>query len=52
MKFLVNRKLALRIGIITTAITFAGLLLLWFIVSSHVASIVRRRIYYSLCIKQ
>ncbi len=28
MKFLVNRKLALRIGIITTAITFAGLLLL------------------------
>lgn len=44
MKFLVNRKLASRIGIITTAITFAGLLLLWFIVSSHVASIVENNI--------
>jgi len=35
MKFLANRKLATRISIITTAIIFAGMLLLWFIVSSH-----------------
>lgn len=34
MKFLANRKLASRIGIITTVITFAGMLLLWVIVSA------------------
>lgn len=38
MKFLANQKLATRISIITTAITFAGLLLLWFIVANRVAS--------------
>lgn len=44
MKFLVNRKLATRIGIITTAITFTGMLLLWLTVSSHVASMVENNI--------
>lgn len=40
MRFLTNRKLATRIGIITTIITLAGLLFLWRIVSDKVASIV------------
>lgn len=44
MKFLANQKLATRISIITTAITFAGLLLLWFIVSNRVASMVENNI--------
>ena len=44
MKFLANRKLATRISIITTTITFAGMLLLWFIVSSRVASMVEDNI--------
>ncbi|WP_251392987.1 hypothetical protein [Mediterraneibacter agrestimuris] len=44
MKFLSNRKLATRISIITTAITFVGMLLLWFIVSSRVASMVENNI--------
>ncbi len=44
MKFLANRKLATRIGIITTVITFAGMLLLWYIVSSRVASMVKDNI--------
>ena len=41
MKFLVNRKLATRISIITTAITFVGMILLWFIVSSRISSMVQ-----------
>ena len=44
MKFFTNRKLATRIGIITTMITFIGMLLLWFIVSSRVASMVKNDI--------
>ncbi len=44
MKSLVNQKLATRISIITTAITFVGMLLLWFIVSSRVASMVENNI--------
>lgn len=40
MKFLANRKLATRIGIITTVITFIGMLLLWRIVSERVATMV------------
>lgn len=44
MKFLVNRKLATRIGIITTFITLAGMLLLWRMVSDRVADIVRNDI--------
>ncbi len=41
MKFLVNKKLATRIGIIMSAITLVGMLLLWIVVSSNVVSIVR-----------
>ena len=44
MKFLANRKLASRIGIITTVITFAGMLLLWVIVSGRIASMVESNI--------
>lgn len=44
MKFLVNRKIATRISIITTVIIFAGMLLLWFVVSSRVASMVKSNI--------
>lgn len=44
MKFLSNRKLATRISIITTIITFTGMLLLWYIASSRVASIVEGNI--------
>ena len=44
MKILVNKKLATRISIITTAITFAGMLLLWLIVSGRVASMVENNI--------
>ena len=44
MKFLANRKLATRIGILTTIITFSGLLLLWYIVSERVAAIVENNI--------
>ncbi len=44
MKILTNLKLATRISIITTAITFAGMLLLWYIVSSRVASMVENNI--------
>ena len=41
MKFLANKKLAVRIGAIVSAITLVGMLLLWLIVSSKVASIVK-----------
>ncbi len=41
MKFLVNKKLATRIGIITTAVNLVGMLLLFTIVSSNTASIVK-----------
>lgn len=44
MNFLSNRKLATRISIITTAMTFAGMLLLWLTVSDRVASIVENNI--------
>lgn len=44
MKFLANRKLAIRIGIITTVITFAGMLLLWRIVSDSAAAMVESNI--------
>lgn len=44
MKFLANRKLATRIGIITTIITFLGMLLLWRTVSGRVAAIVENDI--------
>ncbi len=44
MKFLANQKLATRIGIITTAITSIGMLLLWLAVSNSVASMVKTNI--------
>lgn len=44
MKFLANRKLATRISIITTMITFTGMLLLWFIVSDRAADMVKNNI--------
>lgn len=43
MKFLVSRKLATHISIITTTITFAGMLL-WLIVSNRVASMGKNNI--------
>ena len=44
MKFLANKKLASRIGIVMTGITLVGMLLLWLIVSSNVAAIVKNDI--------
>lgn len=44
MKFLNNQKLATRIGVITTTITFIGMLLLWLIVSGRIAAIVKNNI--------
>lgn len=44
MNFLINRKLATRIGMITSAITVAGLLLLWIIVSGRISSMVENNI--------
>lgn len=44
MKFLVNKKLVTRIGIITTIITLAGMILLWLIVSTNAASMVKNDI--------
>ena len=41
MQFFENKKLATRIGIITTAITLIGMLLLWLVVSSNAASVVK-----------
>ena len=44
MKFLGNLKLATRISIITTVITFGGMLLLWLIVSNRVSTMVENNI--------
>lgn len=44
MKFFANRKLATRIGIITTALIFAGMLMLWYIVSNRMSSMVESSI--------
>ena len=44
MKFLANKRLATRIGIITTIITLAGMSLLWVVVSSNTASMVKKDI--------
>jgi len=40
MRFIENRKLATRIGIITTIITLAGMTLLWLVVSTNAAFMV------------
>lgn len=44
MKFLANRTLVARIGIITTIIFFGGILLLWRTVSRRVTAIVENDI--------
>ena len=44
MKFFANRKLAVRIGIITTTLISAGMILLWLVVSNRVSSIVENNI--------
>lgn len=44
MKVLSNKKLAARMGIITSVITLFGMLLLWGVVSVNAASVVRRDI--------
>jgi len=41
MRFIENRKLATRIGIITTIITLAGMTMLWLVVSTNAASMVK-----------
>lgn len=41
MHFIENKKLATRIGIITTVTTLAGMLLLWLVVSTNAASVVK-----------
>ena len=40
MNFFANRKLATRIGIIITTLIFAGMLMLWYIVSNRMSSLV------------
>ncbi len=44
MRFLANKKLAARTGIVTTMITLAGMLLLWATVASNAASTVKNDI--------
>lgn len=44
MKFLLNKKLTTRIGLITTAITLGGMLFLWIIVSANATSMVKNNI--------
>ena len=44
MGFMQNKKLAARIGILTTVITLIGMLLLWLVVSTNAASVVKNDI--------
>lgn len=44
MKFLLNKKLTTRIGLITTVITLGGMLFLWIIVSANATSMVKNNI--------
>lgn len=44
MRFIENKKLATRIGVITTAITLIGMMLLWLVVSTNAASVVKNDI--------
>ena len=44
MKFLLNKKLTTRIGLITIAITLSGMLFLWIIVSANATSMVKNNI--------
>lgn len=41
MRFIENKKLAARIGVITTIITLIGMALLWLVVSTNAASMVK-----------
>ena len=41
MRFIESKKLAARIGIITTIVTLAGMTLLWLAVSTNAASVVK-----------
>lgn len=44
MRFIMNRKLATRIGVITTAVVLTGMALLWLAVSNNAASMVKNDI--------
>ena len=44
MRLMENKKLAARIGMITTIITLMGMLLLWLAVSTNAASVVKNDI--------
>lgn len=44
MRFIENKKLATRIGVITTVITVVGMTLLWLVVSTNAASMVKKDI--------
>ena len=44
MRFIENQKLATRIGVITTVITLIGMTLLWLVVSTNAASMVKNDI--------
>ena len=44
MRFMENKKLAARIGIITTIITLVGMALLWLVVATNSASVVKNDI--------
>ena len=44
MQFMGNKKLAARIGILTTVITLVGMTLLWLVVSTNAASVVKNDI--------
>ena len=44
MRFIENKKLAVRIGVITTVITLAGMTLLWLAGSTNTASMVKNNI--------
>lgn len=44
MRFMENKKLAARIGIIATIITLVGMALLWLVVATNSASVVKNDI--------
>ena len=44
MRFMENKKLATRIGILTTLIILTGMTLLWLFVSTNAASVVQNDI--------
>ena len=56
MRFIENKKLATRIGFITTVINLVGMTLLWLVVSTNAASMVKNditnQIYDRFCPRQ